>query len=197
MMEIMRRMVQVAKNLVSFRMGNMELKTSEIEVVGKIEEEKNNGEHEEVAKRGLKEEEDMLEEEEVEESKHDIRWLAEEDVVYIVERWTGGYDTTWIGRVKESLRNLLEDNEDPDVMKWLETSHELEVFCEAALEAGRDVMDFDEEVREILDAVWILMEFNEDGVGNGEEEDDGEDEDLERLVLGDGEEGPEYYQVRL
>ena len=194
MMDIMRRMVQVAKNLVSFRMGNMELKTSEIEVVGKIEEEKNNGEHEEVAKRGLKE---MLEEEEVEESKHDIRWLAEEDVVYIVERWTGGYDTTWIGRVKESLRNLLEDNEDPDVMKWLETSHELEVFCEAALEAGRDVMDFDEEVREILDAVWILMEFNEDGVGNGEEEDDGEDEDLERLVLGDGEEGPEYYQVRL
>ena len=186
-------------NLVSLQMENIEL-------AGKIEEEKSNEEQEEVTTHGIKEEEGTLEEEEVEESEQGISntgnsqgvcWLTEEDVVYIVERWTGGYDTTWIGRVKESLRNLLEDNEDPDVMKWLETSHELEVFCEAALEAGRDVIDFDEEVREILDAVWILMEFNEDGVRYGEEEDDGEDEDLERLVLGEGEEGPEYYQVRL
>ena len=88
-------------------------------------------------------------------------WLDEEDVVYIVQGYMGDYERTSIGRVKRSLERLLEDNDRPDIMKWLEVSHELEVFCEAAVEAGRDVIDFDTEVREVLDAVWTLMEENE------------------------------------
>ena len=124
-------------------------------------------------------------------------WLEEDDVIYLVERWTGEYEKITIERVKESLRNLLEDNNKPDIMKWLETSHELEVFCDAAVMAGRDVIDFDVEVREILDAVWILMEDNENHVDEEEVGNDGEDDELEHLILGEGEEGPEYYQVRL
>ena len=95
------------------------------------------------------------------------------------------------------MRNLLEDNDKPDIMKWLETSHELDTFCDAAVRAGRDVIDFDMEVREILDAVWTLIEYNEDQADEEERGDDGDDEDLEYLNLGEGEEGPEYYQVRL
>ena len=82
-------------------------------------------------------------------------------------------------------------------MKWLETSHELEVFCEAAMAAGRDVIDFDIEVREVLDAVWALIEENENGNDQEEEEAEGEEENLELINLGEGEDGPEYYQIRL
>ena len=76
-------------------------------------------------------------------------------------------------------------------------SHELEVFCEAAVEAGRDVIDFDIEVREVLDAVWTLMEENENGNGQGQGEAERDEENMELFNIGAGEDGPEYYQARL
>ena len=215
--DFMKKMVQQVIDSVRLRIENTNSEIRKLEQEERIDEEisSEREKNKEKARRRKEEEdetnrseknEDVLEEEESEERDQNIYdigdhlrfdWLEEEDVIYLVERWTGGYDKTWIGKVKESLRKLLEDNEEPDIMKWLEASHELEVFCEAAVEAGRDVIDFDIEVREILDAVWTLLEFNEDNVGDEDGEDHGEDEDLERLILGEGEDGPEYYQMRL
>ena len=123
-------------------------------------------------------------------------WIEEEDVIYIERGYTGDHKRTSIWRVKASMEELLEDNDKPDIMKWLEVSHELEVFCEAAVAAGRDVIDFDIEVREILDAVWILIEDNENENVQEEEEANGDEGDLESINLGEGEDGPEYYRFR-
>ena len=211
-MDFLRNMMKQVIDRVRLRTGSMELETREFDYNGRIEEGleiKGNEDEEktETQEEKIQEGEDMASEQEEDERRDEgiyniedhlrYDWLEETDVIYLVERWTGEYEKITIERVKESLRNLLEDNNKPDIMKWLETSHELEVFCDAAVMAGRDVIDFDIEVREILDAVWILMENNENQEDEEEEVNDGEDDELEHLMLGEGEEGPEYYQVRL
>ena len=80
-------------------------------------------------------------------------WIEENDVEYSVRVRSDFHYNTSIHQVRESVHELLEDNDKPDLMKWIEASRQLEVFCYAAAEAGRDVIDFDIEMTEILDAV--------------------------------------------
>ena len=114
-----------------------------------------------------------------------FEWIKEDDVSYTVRVCENFHIKTNIQKVRASMDRLLEDNNKPDIMKWLETYNELEIFCDAAAQAGRDVIDFDVEMTEILDAVWILLE-------NEAEEDENEE-----FNIGNDEEGPEYYQERL
>ena len=106
-----------------------------------------------------------------------FEWLDEEDVSYTVRVCENFHIKTNIKRVRDSMDRLLEDNDKPDILKWSEANRELEMFCDAAAQAGRDVIDFDMEMTEILDAVWKLLEDEND-----------------EFNIGDGEEGPEYYQ---
>ena len=144
--------------------------STEVEGVSDEEEYEQNIEdnmnEEEVSVNNLEEAREMLDDSETEQRDSDIYdigelrfdWLDEEDVIYIVQGYTGDYERTSIGRVKTCLDRLLEDNEKPDLLKWLEVSHELEVFCEAAVEAGRDVIDFDVETREALHRISESLE---------------------------------------
>ena len=88
-------------------------------------------------------------------------WIEENDVEYSVRVQNDFHYNTSIHQVKNSINELLEDNDKPDLMKWLEASRQLEVFCAAAAEAGRDVIDFDMEMTEILDQVWDMMEHDD------------------------------------
>ena len=140
-----------------------------------------------------------------------FEWIEEEDIEYSVRVHQNFHYKTSIRQVKASIDRVLEDNDEPDIMKWLEASNELEIFCNAAAEAGRDVIDFDIEATEILDAVWKILEYgNNDEVNddNGNvEEDNGEDdnnedmnndeEEDEEFNVDDDEEGPEYYKERM
>ena len=128
-------------------------------------------------------------------------WIDETDVEYSVRVQSDFHYNTSINQVKNSINELLEDNDKPDLMKWLEASSQLEVFCAAAAEAGRDVIDFDMEMTEILDQVWDMMEqeVNEENEENDYADDDNGDEDEheDEFNVGNGDEGPEYYNVRM
>ena len=139
----------------------------------------------------------------------EFEWLDEEDIEYCVRVHHDFHYRTSIRQVRASIDRVLEDNTEPDIMKWLEASNELEIFCNAAAEAGRDVIDFDIEATEILDAVWKIMEDNsndhgndgDNGDNNNDEEDDenldDNDEDDEEFDVEDDNEGPEYYKERM
>ena len=128
-------------------------------------------------------------------------WIEENDIEYSVRVQHDFHYNTSIHQVKNSINELLEDNDKPDLMKWLEASRQLEVFCAAAAEAGRDVIDFDMEMTEILDQVWDMMEHevNEETEENDYADDDNGDEDEheDEFNVGNGDEGPEYYNVRM
>ena len=128
-------------------------------------------------------------------------WIEENDIEYSVRVQHDFHYNTSIHQVKNSINELLEDNDKPDLMKWLEASRQLEVFCAAAAEAGRDVIDFDMEMTEILDQVWDMMEHevNEENIDNDYADDDNGDEDEheDEFNVGNGDEGPEYYNVRM
>ena len=128
-------------------------------------------------------------------------WIEENDVEYSVRVQHDFHYNTSIHQVRNSINELLEDNDKPDLMKWLEASRQLEVFCAAAAEAGRDVIDFDMEMTEILDQVWDMMEHevNEENEENDYADDDNGDEDEreDEFNVGNGDEGPEYYNARM
>ena len=142
-----------------------------------------------------------------------FEWIDEEDIEYTVRVQQNFHYKTSIKQVKASLDRLVEDNDKPDIMKWLEASNELEIFCSAAAEAGRDVIDFDVEATEVLDAVWELLEYGDNDGENANHEvnedddynnNDDNNEDMEEyddvdneFNVGDGEEGPEYYKERI
>ena len=143
----------------------------------------------------------------------EFEWMEEEEIEYCVRVHQNFHYRTSIRQVKASIDRVLEDNTNPDIMKWLEASNELEIFCNAAAEAGRDVIDFDIEATEILDAVWKIMEDNSNDVGNNDndaeendnnndDEDNNEDneedgENDEEFNVEDDNEGPEYYKARM
>ena len=110
-----------------------------------------------------------------------FEWIREEDVSYTVRVCENFHIKTSIQRVRTSMEKLLEDNDKPDITKWSEANRELEIYCDAAAQAGRDVIDFDMEMSEILDAVWDLLE------------DEAREDDNDEFNVGEGEDGPEYY----
>ena len=124
-------------------------------------------------------------------------WIEEEEVAYVVRVHSNFHIKTSIEQVKASLDRLLEDNDKPDIMKWLEASNELEIFCEAAAQAGRDVIEFDIKATEILDVVWEILEDNENRNEDGGDDEDDDDSREEEFSVENDENGPEYYQNRL
>ena len=93
--------------------------TTEVEVVSDEEEKKqdikDSMNEEEVSMNDLEEGREMFDDSEMEQRDSDIYdigelrfdWLDEEDVIYIVQGYTGDYERTSIGRVKTSLDRLL------------------------------------------------------------------------------------------